>query len=140
MTTYEEVIEHVKIYGCLPEGFNQWDLVDGDGWTVAHNLARHGNLPKGFNQWELKSRRGKTVAHFAATYKHLPDDFNQWHLIDSNNRTVFETMVFYYQGIPKWFKDWDLVITDDGETCQEIYERIKNHGYFWRGRLTHGEG
>jgi hypothetical protein len=29
----------------MPEGFDQWDLSDGDGWTVAHEAALQAKLP-----------------------------------------------------------------------------------------------
>ena len=167
MKTYEEAIEYIKEHKCLPDGFDQWELTGGKngwtvahaaatngclpkdftqwdlandkGWTVAHAAACCGNLPKGFNQWKLRTRGGKTVAHFAATCKHLPEDFSQWHLADNDNKTVFETMVHYYNSIPKWFKDWNLVITDDGETCKEVYGRIKEWVFLERC-LAHDEG
>lgn len=48
--------------GRLPPDFNQWDLADKNGWTVAHVVAEHGILPPDFNQWSLKGKDGRTVA------------------------------------------------------------------------------
>ena len=90
---------------------------------IVHCAAFSQILPGDFNQWGLADKSW-TVAHVAAYYDNLPKDFNQWYLKNSRNETVFEIMICYNEFIPKWFKDWNLVITDDGETCKEIYERI----------------
>ena len=95
---------------------------------MAHEAACRNCLSEDFNQfnqWESAANRyGRTVAHIGADLGYLPKDFDQWHLKNSKGETVFETMLSN-GGLLKWFNDWDLVITDDGETCKEIYERIK---------------
>ena len=108
MKTYEEAIEYIKEHGCLPEGFDQW---------------------------ETKNKWGSTLAHERAIYGHLPEGFAQWHLTNGKGVTVFEEFVSYGHDLPEWFNDWDLVITDDGETCQEIYERIVKNGLQENDRL-----
>ena len=120
---YGCTIAHIAAYhDYLPKDFNQWDLINDDGWTVAHSLAVYGAIPDNFNQWDIKNAKGWTVAHIAAMHKNIPKGFNQWYLKSSQGESVFETMVHYY--IPDWFDDWDMVVTDDGETCREVYERI----------------
>jgi hypothetical protein len=49
----------------LPPGFDQWDLADKDGWTLAHWAVMPGRLPPGFNQWRLADKKGLTVAELA---------------------------------------------------------------------------
>ena len=51
--------------GTLPADFDQWELADADGWTVAHAAARFGRLPADFDQWELADASGWTVAQVA---------------------------------------------------------------------------
>jgi hypothetical protein len=51
-------------------------------------MAQNGTLPVGFNQWNLTNEHGWSVAHVAAYCGHLPDDFNQWDLVDNNGTTV----------------------------------------------------
>ena len=45
----------------LPKDFNQWELADKDGWTVAHEVAAHGYLPNDFQLWDLTDKEGRTV-------------------------------------------------------------------------------
>jgi hypothetical protein len=47
-------------------------------------------LPDNFDQWDLADHNGTTVAHIAAAYGHLPDDFSQWDLVNNNGVTVAE--------------------------------------------------
>jgi hypothetical protein len=72
----------------LPDDFNDWDLANKEGWTVAHAAASEGWLPKGFNQWELADCDGWTVAHEAATHGCLPKGFKQWSLATEGGWTV----------------------------------------------------
>ena len=98
MKTYDEAMEYLSKYHCFPEEFDQWDLRNQAGSTIAHAYVWRYPLPKTFDKWYLKNH---------------------------NNTPVF---VFWYHvngEIPDWFNDWDMVITDDGETCREVYERIK---------------
>ena len=131
MNTYKEAYEYMIKHKGLPDDFDQWDLrsdeekpVLSHAKTIAHAAATWGYLPKDFNQWDLKDNDGWTVAHAAVYWLSLPKNFNQWHLKDNKGDTVFETMAKHYEKIPKWFKDWDMVVTDDGETCKDICERI----------------
>jgi hypothetical protein len=50
-------------------------LARPDGWTVAHEAAKHGLLPPGFDRWDLADSKGKTVAQVAYELGHLPDNF-----------------------------------------------------------------
>ena len=93
--SYEEDVDYMRIHERFPDGFNQWDLRNNNGWSVAFITAFRNRLPKGFDRWEIK---------------------------ESNNETIFEK-VLRWKRLPDWLNDWDLVINDDGETCQEIYER-----------------
>ena len=57
---YREALISVR-YDYLPNNFNQWNLSDRDGWTVAHVAALLGHLPPSFNQWNLADKNGVTV-------------------------------------------------------------------------------
>jgi len=76
--TYEDYAQQA-FEGNLPEGFNQWDLSDEEGFTVAHAAAIGGNnLPEGFNQWGMRDSEGFTVADVVRWMGHLPEGFDQW--------------------------------------------------------------
>jgi hypothetical protein len=47
--------------GALPPEFNRWDLVDFDGYTVAHTAAEHGHLPPDFPHMDWADSDGLTV-------------------------------------------------------------------------------
>ena len=82
---------HLKaMSGNLPDGFDQWELANSKGRTVAHVAACYGHLPPSFDRWDLADSRGWTVAHEAAAYGHLPPGFDRWDLADKRGRTVAE--------------------------------------------------
>lgn len=56
----------------LPE--EAWMLRDGQGATVYHVAAQTGCLPEGFDRWDVTTDNGWTVAHIAAKCGHLPAD------------------------------------------------------------------
>ena len=163
MNTYVEVVDYMKEHGCVPDGFNQWDLREeilhryDRGLTVAHTALVLNCLPEDFDQWGIVDKNGWTVAHTAADLRKLPENFNQWDLRTMHGDTVIGRCIFVgkipckpfrqwwiqekrksvfeislrKRGIyetKKWMaeEDWNLVVTDDGETCQEVYERLKN--------------
>jgi hypothetical protein len=37
----------------LPLDFNQWELTDNNGRTVAQTAYKHKNLPPNFDRWDL---------------------------------------------------------------------------------------
>jgi hypothetical protein len=79
-TSYKEIVELIRAKRFLPDGFQDWELADYWGWTVAHEAAKHGCLPPDFDRWELATNSGWTVAHVAAEHGHLPPDFDRWEL------------------------------------------------------------
>ena len=113
----------------LPEGFSQWELADNNGWTIAHEAARVGKLPvKSFQNWTLADNKGWTVAHeIIKANKKISKKFHEWYVKDNRGITVFDLLLRASSpfAIVKWFpeEDWDLVITDDGETCREVLEK-----------------
>ena len=52
------------------------------------NQARDGTLPPDFDQWDLADEQGWSVAHEAAAAQHLPPDFDRWELADMDGYTV----------------------------------------------------
>ena len=34
--------------------FDQWGIMNNEGWTVAHSAAFYGHLPLDFDRWDLK--------------------------------------------------------------------------------------
>jgi hypothetical protein len=61
----------------LPDGFDQWDLADGDGWTVAHEAAKWGHSPPppGWDEkvLGLKDRHGLTVRMTLGHFNYFPE-------------------------------------------------------------------
>jgi hypothetical protein len=106
----------------LPEGFDQWKLVDGDGWMVAHYAARRGHLPYNFVKWYLRTQtiEHDSVAHIAAKYGQIPENFPSecWRI---KNR-LGDSVAHIAAGkgyLPRDFKDWGL--TDkDGDSVAHI--------------------
>jgi len=110
--------------GRLAQGFDQWDLKNPDGWSVAHGAARTGHLPPGFTHWEIRDTDGGTVAHEAAMHGALPPDFNKWNLADFDGYTVAHTAAEHGH-LPADFPhmDWTDV---DGLTVGEVHARRLN--------------
>jgi hypothetical protein len=110
---YNQYVELV-MEGTLPSDFNQWELADLSGWTVAHTAAKHGTFPASFSQWGLADKNGWTVAHNAALRGNLPvlgPDSDLWVLADKNGWTVAHAAAG--QGLlPEDFDQWGL--TDNG--------------------------
>ena len=55
------------------------------------NQARDGTLPPDFDQWDIANNHGWTVAHEAAAAQHLPPDFDRWELANEDGYTVLDT-------------------------------------------------
>ena len=77
MKTREEINELFKQAreGTLPPDFTDWDLTDGDRWTIAHEAALFSSLLKDFMNRNLKDKYGITVEDTAPQNSYLPDDF-----------------------------------------------------------------
>jgi len=95
-------------HGALPTGFDCWDLTDGDGATVAHVAARYGYLPENFDCWDLTDADGATVAHVAAQKGYLPQNFTWWYVMDNEGWTVAHVAAAHGH-LPPGFDRWDLV-------------------------------
>jgi hypothetical protein len=92
----------------IPADFDQWDLADEDGRTVAHRAALHGHLPASFSQWSIVDEHsGQTVAHVAVMCGWLPADFDQWGLTDDDGWTVAHEAA-HYGRLPVSFSQWSL--------------------------------
>lgn len=129
---YAGLMKHRKE---LPEGFDQWGLVDSVGQTLAHVAARHGYLPADFKGWSwVNPDDGRTVAHVAAMYGHLPKDFYNWEMTDESGWSVGHVAADYntlpknfsriglcnkygttvahvlaiHDRLPEWFGDWGM--------------------------------
>jgi hypothetical protein len=79
------------LYYPLPPDFKDWAAVSNgiDGVTVAHYVIFWGHrLPESFDQWDLADKNGSTVAHLAAELGLLPENFDQWDLADNDGETV----------------------------------------------------
>jgi hypothetical protein len=80
-------------YGTLPPDIDHdiFTLADKYGWTVAHSAARYGNLSPKFDQWDIVDGKGRTVAEVAAD-KYPPDSVlgasaRQW-LVENRAKTA----------------------------------------------------
>ncbi len=82
--------------GTLPADFDNWELTDDRGQSVAHVAATHGHLPKDFDQWGIATPSGFTVAHTAAVHGHLPEDFDQWEMTDNEGATVRDEYEYHW--------------------------------------------
>lgn len=70
---YGETVYHEAASGkCLPQWFNDWDIANSKGITVAHYAALGGNLPGNFD-WEryglMRDNEGRTVYQYAGYSK-----------------------------------------------------------------------
>ena len=77
--------------GTLPPDFKDWAVVSNgiDRITVAHYVIFWGHrLPEDFDQWDLADKNGDTVAHLAAGLGLLPENFDQWGLVNMDGVTV----------------------------------------------------
>jgi hypothetical protein len=115
----EEAFEWAK-RGVIPEGFQDWSLADGGGWTVAHEAARRGTLTRSFDQWGLALKGGRTVAHVAAFRGCLPHNFDQWAMADENGWTVaHEAAENGHLYLPASSPVWDLC-DKRGKTVESV--------------------
>jgi hypothetical protein len=95
----------------LSDDFNQWELANEEGPTIAHKVIRCRPLPEHFSQWHLASKDGWTVAHEGAMWRHLPTDFTQWDLATNNGWSVAQPtghVAAYYGGLPDNFDRWGI--------------------------------
>jgi hypothetical protein len=100
--SYHEYAE-LAIYGNLPIGFNQWDLADENGWTVAEGSY----LPADFDRWELANNKGWTVAHAAASWGWLPDNFDQLGLTDKDGLTILDSLLLSRDNLAAHMSRWE---------------------------------
>ena len=110
--------------GRLAQDFDQWDLKNPDGWSVAHEAARTGHLPPGFTRWEIRDTDGWTVAHEAAMHGTLAPDFTRWDLADFDGYTVAHTAAEHGH-LPPDFSHMDWA-DSDGLTVGEVYAKRMN--------------
>lgn len=59
------------VYGKLPAGFNYWELVDNNGFTMFQVADAYGNLPKNINAASLNGFRKVTKSDIHAVYDKL---------------------------------------------------------------------
>jgi hypothetical protein len=101
------VAQVAAMYGHLPADFDQWGLANGNGWTVAHSTARWSHLPAHFGQWDLTDRDGQAVAHVAARHGFLPVSFSQWSLVDNGGLTVLGQLLSNITRLDKYVARWE---------------------------------
>lgn len=122
---FGQTVAHVAAEsGTLPKDFNKWDLANNEGWTVAHTAAMAGTLPADFKDWDLADNVGWTVAHEVVYNTHPPKGFDQWGLKDGDGATVAHVAAMY-DHLPKDFNQWKLK-DDDGTTVAAIAKRHGN--------------
>jgi hypothetical protein len=111
---YDEYVEYVRLAkeGALHAGFDQWELANKEGYTVAHVAAWGGHLPvlgpADFDRWDLADRDGWTVAHSMVTERELPETFNQWTLANKDGWAVAHVAA-QWGHLPKNFDQWGLI-------------------------------
>jgi hypothetical protein len=112
----------------ISEDFNQWNLKDPDGSSIAHKVAAIGNLPANFpaHLWKLMDgdgQDGQSVAHVAVWRKKplpsFPDEI--WALKDRRGRPVAHVAA-ERGNLTAHFSQWGL--TDrNGNTTAHIAAR-----------------
>jgi hypothetical protein len=120
--TGETVAHLAAIESNLPPGFNQWNLADNEGRTVAQIAAVLGDLPVnnlGMWSWIVQPEdlRKNTIAHLAAFVRGIPEGgyFDQWNSKNENGDTVAE-MAVLGGNLPANSRLWTWIIdkkTDD---------------------------
>lgn len=85
-SAYEQLA--LSLYGGYQPHGKEWLYADEDGWTIAHQYARHHVLPLKFPHWEASDNMGWSVAHQAAAARKLPKGFSLWWLQDHCGDTV----------------------------------------------------
>lgn len=58
----QEMMELLKEKPMPCTSYDFWDFADESGWTLAHQAALFDHLPEDFNQWDLQDSTGQTVA------------------------------------------------------------------------------
>lgn len=135
----ETVARWVAQHSRLPEDFIQWNLsVNKSNYPIVLWAAAMGGLPASFTQWDMpKGKDIRTAAEVAAMYITLPKDFHRWDIpCLEKKHTVLEEFLKRSLGkskeeflkVAEWFTDWDMVIDENGRTCRDVYERIKEGG------------
>lgn len=129
------------ILGEFPEDFDQWEMEDTtagpdrEGWTIAHEIARHHDLPVGLDCLDLATKNGTTVAHVLARYGVLPDGFAQWDMADNSGWTVAHEAAgecVLHDG----FDQWNLATPEGWTVAQEAVfgkamARMESEEYFY---------
>lgn len=105
----------------LPDDFDEWGLEDDNGWTVAHEAAAYGNLPPEFDEWNLADDDDWSVAHEAASHGFLPISFNNWEIKDNNGWSVAHAAASRGY-LPEEFNKWHISDNNGWTVLQEINE------------------
>jgi hypothetical protein len=126
--------------------FDQWDLANEAGWTIAHTAAKFGYLPADFSQWSMADNKGFTVAHHAAILGDLPVNFNQWGLVTKENESVLRSLLsrkYCIKFMEKWMTEKPLCRTiGDWEVFKaelpEIYQKYTISDHMLNADNDHG--
>jgi hypothetical protein len=132
--------------GTLPADFDQWELADKDGWTVAHQAAYYGHLHGTSDLWGLADKDGWTVAHVAAHQGHLPTDlpadFAYWGSVTVLSGKTVAHMAVRKGYLPVDFNQWDLADSDgwtvahEAADCEHLPVNIPVDFAYW-GLVDH---
>ena len=111
--------------GVLKGDGSYWSLKDGYGYPLAHIAAKKGVLPYNFDQWDVRDTRGRSVAYVVALYNHFPIRDSLTELIDAFMNDDIDslpkeesketgTLDRYVQ-----FNDWDHPVGDKSTVLLE---------------------
>lgn len=107
--THYSVAHAAAAMGLLPEGFNEWEILDEEGATVAHTAAMHGHLPRRFKEWDLLDTSGWSVLEIAVEYGHYTAE-------QISGRARFYEIMDHLEAtesLPAGFTADDLALCDD---------------------------
>jgi hypothetical protein len=108
--------------GILPIDFNQWDLANWNGWTVAHVVVEHGHLPADFSQWGLIDNNGLSVLRHFLQKTSVSDKFmERWCAEKPLCKTKADWVVFKVE-LPELYSRYTVIESlDNVNAAHEVH-------------------
>ena len=135
MNELDKLFEQAR-EGMLPPEFDQWDLSNESGWSVAHVAASEDHLPTDFDRWGIANVAGCAVAHVQAIHGLARWGFERWDMSDKYGWSVAHSAA-WHRKLPDNLDSLELweLSDDDGITVRDVYD-----GYDGAGRRLKWSG